>query len=126
MNRLRKALRSDELSVVASIGTVLLVATTIALMVGVGVWVFTLVQIPEDPPDIKVNFSQLNERWTISITQSRDEVNLNTLKIVARNIAGEYIMYDSDGDGIVDKLMVADMEDIAVTSADGPQATPIV
>ena len=126
MNRLRRPLRSDELSVVASIGTVLLVTITIAMMVVVGVWVFTIVQIPEDPPDINVNFSQLNERWTISITKSRDEVNLNTLRIVARDEAGEFITYDSDGDGIVDKIMVADLEEIAVASADGPQATPIV
>jgi hypothetical protein len=126
MNRLRRQLRSDELSVVATIGTVLLVAITVAMMVVVGMWMFTLVQIPEDPPDIKVNFSQLNERWTVSITKSRDEVRLNTLRIVARDAAGEFIMYDSDGDGVVDKLMVADLEEIAVSSADGPQGTPIV
>jgi hypothetical protein len=126
MNRLRRPLRSDELSVVASIGTVLLVAITIAMMVVVGVWMFTLVQFPDEPPDIEVNFSQLNERWTISITKSREEVRLNTLRIVARDDAGEFIMYDSDGDGVVDKIMVADLEEIAVSSADGPQATPIV
>ena len=126
MNRLRIPLRTDELSVVASIGTVLLVAITIAMMVFVGMWVFTLVQLPEDPPDIKVNFSQLNERWTVSVTKSRDEVRLNTLRIVARDDAGEFITYDTDGDGVVDMLMVADLEAIAVASADGPQATPIV
>ncbi len=126
MNRLRRPLRTDELSVVASIGTVLLVTITIAMMVVVGMWMFTIVQLPDDPPDINVNFSQLNERWTISITKSRDEVILNTLMIVARDEAGEFITYDSDGDGVVDKLMVSDLEEIAVASADGPQATPIV
>jgi hypothetical protein len=126
MNRLRRPFSSDELSVVASIGTVLLVAITVALMVVVGMWVFTLVQLPEEPPEIKVNFSQLNERWTVSITQYRDEVRLNTLRIIAKDEAGEFITYDSDGDGVVDKLMVADLREIAVASADGPQATPIV
>ena len=126
MNRLRRPFSSDELSVVASIGTVLLVAITVAMMVVVGMWMFTMVQIPEDPPEIKVNFTELNQRWTVSITKSREEVLLNTLRITARDATGNFITYDSDGDGVVDKLMVASMEEIAVASADGPQATPIV
>jgi len=126
MNRLRRPFSSDELSVVASIGTVLLVAITIAMMVVVGMWMFTLVQIPEDPPEIKVNFTDLNQRWSVSITHSREEVRLNTLRITARDETGNYITYDSDGDGVLDKLMVARMEEIAVASADGPQASPIV
>ena len=125
-SRPRRPFRTDGASAVASIGTSLMVAITVALMVVIGMYAFTLVRAPEEAPEVKVNFSQLNDRWTISITSCRGKVDLNALRIFAKGEDGNYVQYDSDGDGVADALLVRDLETIAVASADGPQATPIV
>jgi hypothetical protein len=124
--RLRRPLRADERSAVASIGTSLLVAMTVALMVVVGMWVFTVFTMPEEAPEIKVNFSNLAGRYTISVTSSNGDVDLNSLRLKARTPDGDFVTYDSDGDGVPDTLMVADLEELAVSSADGPQGSPLV
>jgi hypothetical protein len=125
-DRLRRPLRSDEEAVVASIGTSLLVAMTVALMVVVGMWVFSVFTMPEEAPDIKVNYSNLNGRYTISVTSSSGDVDLTCLRIKCTNADGDFVTYDSDGDGVADALMVADLEELSVSSADGPQQSPLV
>ena len=124
--RLRRPLRDDVSGAVASIGTSLLVAITVALMVVVGMWVFSVFTMPEETPEIHVNFSNLSGRYTISVTSSQDEVDLTSLRLKATNAGGEFITYDSDGDGVPETILVSDLEEIAVTSADGPQQTPLV
>jgi hypothetical protein len=124
--RLRTPLRGNDRGAAASIATVLLVVLVVAMISIVGLYVFTLVRIPDEPPDIKVSFSQLNDRWTVSITQSRTDVPFEKLRLVARTSGHDYIMFDSDGDGLKDAVMVADVDTIAVTSGDGPQLTPMV
>lgn len=126
MSRLSRPFRPDFHSSVAPIGTSLMVAITVALMAVVGMYAYSLVQIPDEPPNVKVNYSKLNDRWTVSITSCQNEVDLNSLRIVARDETGAYIQYDTDGDGVADTPLVADLETIAVASADGPQNTPIV
>ncbi len=124
--RLRRPLRGDEGSVVASIGTSLLVAITVALMVVVGMWVFTVFTMPEEAPDVKVNYSNLAGRYTISVTSCQDKIDLNSFRIMAKNAEGDFITYDGDGDGVPDAILVSDLEEVAVSSADGPQQTPLV
>ncbi len=124
--RLRRPIRGDPEGAAGSIGTSLLLVSVVAMMTVVGLYVFTLARMPEEPPDIKVNFSQLNDRWTVSITHSADPVPLRQLRIIVRTEGGDYSTYDSDGDGLKDAIMVGKVNDLAVTSGDGPQTSPIV
>lgn len=123
---LRRPFRGDDWGAAASIGTVLLVVLVVAMITVVGVYVFTIVRMPDEPPDIKVSFHQLNDRWTTSITYSRDPVPFRHLRLIARTEDQSYAMYDSDGDGLKDAVMVSKLDALAVTSGDGPQLTPIV
>ncbi len=124
--RLRRSLRGNERSAVAAIGTSLLVAITVALMVVVGMWMFTVFTMPEEAPDVKVNYSNLAGRHTISVTSCKDKLDLNSFRVVAKNADGDFVTYDGDGDGVPDAILVSDLEGVAVSSADGPQQTPLV
>ncbi|MCJ2540179.1 MAG: hypothetical protein LN414_02790 [Candidatus Thermoplasmatota archaeon] len=123
---LRRPFRGDDRGAAASIATVLLVVLVVAMITVVGVFVFTITRMPDEPPDIKVSFHQLNDRWTASITYSRDPVPLRQLRLIARTEGHSYAMYDSDGDGLKDAVMVSKMDALAVISGDGPQLTPMV
>jgi len=124
--RLRRPIRSDGYGVAGSIGTSLLLVLVVSMMTLVGLYVFTMVRVPDEPPDLKINFSQLNDRWTVSITYARDPVPLHQLRLIVRTEYNEYATYDSDGDGLKDAMIVGTLDEMAVTSGDGPQMTPIV
>ncbi len=116
----------DGAGAAASIGTVLLVVLVVAMVSVVGLYVFTIVRLPDEPPDIKVSFHNLNNRWSASITYSREPVPLSELRLIVRNGGGDYATYDSDGDGLKDAVMVGKASELAVGSGDGPQVTPLV
>lgn len=92
----------------------------------IGVYVFTLVRVPDEPPDVKVSFHHLNDRWSISVTYSGQPVALDQLRLIARTEDMAFATYDSDGDGLKDAVMVSQVNDLAVPSGDGPQLTPII
>lgn len=123
---LRRPLRSDRQGVTASIGTVLLVVLVVAMISVIGVFVFTLARVPDEPPDVKVSFHHLNDRWSVSVTYSGRPVSLDQLRLIARTEDMEFATYDSDGDGLKDAVMVSQVNELAVSSGDGPQLTPIV
>jgi hypothetical protein len=123
---LRRPIRGEDRGAAASVGTVLLVVLVVAMVTVVGVYVFTIVRIPEAPPEIKVSFYQLNNRWSASITFSREPVPLQDLRLIARTEDMDFATYDSDGDGLKDAVMVGKAVDLTVTSGDGPQTTPMV
>ena len=56
-------IRREELAVAATIGTVLLVVVTVAMISVLGVFAFVLVKIPEDPPSMNVVYSRLPRQW---------------------------------------------------------------
>jgi hypothetical protein len=124
--RLRRPIRSDASGVAGSIGTSLLLVLVVSMMTLVGLYVFTLARMPDEPPDIKVNFSKLNDRWSISITSSDEPVPLHQLRLIVRTSGNDYATYDSDGDGLKDAIMVSTLDDMRVQSGDGPQMTPLV
>jgi len=105
---------------------VLLVVLVVAMISVIGVYVFTLVRVPDEPPDVKVSFHHLNDRWSVSVTYSGQPVALDQLRLIARTEDMEFATYDSDGDGLKDAVMVSQVNDLAVPSGDGPQLTPIV
>ncbi len=110
----------------ASIATILLVAIVVAMISVVGIYAFTLVRVPDEPPEIKTSYNKLNDRWSASITKVDEDLPLNHFRLVARDPDMEYITYDSDGDGVADSLLVGKGTDLAVTSGDGPQTSPVV
>jgi hypothetical protein len=123
---LRRPLRADDAGAAASVGTVLLVVLVVAMVSVVGLYVFTIVRMPEEPPDIKVSFYNLNNRWSASITHSREPVPLEQLRLIVRTDESDYATYDSDGDGVRDEVLVGKASEMAVVSGDGPQMTPLV
>jgi hypothetical protein len=123
---LRRPLRGDEGGAAASVGTVMLVVLVVAMVSVVGLYVFTIVRIPDEPPDIKVSFHNLNNRWSASITYAKDPVPLRHLRLIAQTEDRDFATYDSDGDGLKDAVMVGRASDLSVTSGDGPQMTPMV
>ena len=124
--RLRHLTRGDGLAVAATVGTVLLVVITVALVTVLGVFVFTLVKVPEDPPELNVNFVYLNNRWSASIHSTSEQVEVSNMRIIARHPNGNLISYDTDGDAVPDTLLAWDMDEISVTTGDGPQPAPVI
>ncbi len=123
---LRRPLARDRSGAAASVGTVLLVVLTVAMVSVVGLYVFTIVRMPDEPPDIKVSFYNLNNRWSASITYSGEPVPLVELRLIVRTPESEYATYDSDGDGVRDAVLVGKASEMSVSSGDGPQLTPLV
>lgn len=123
---LRRPVRWDGRSVASIVSSFLLVVIVFVLVTVVAIFVFTMVQRPDDPPDIRVNYTVLNDRWSISITGAEEKVKAIDLRVTVRDTRGEYVQYDSDADGVADEILVKTVDEIAVTSGDGPQPAPII
>jgi hypothetical protein len=123
---LRRPLAKEEGAAAATVGTIMLVVITVALVGVVGMFLFTIFTIPDEPPDVKVSFIKVSGRWSIGITDVSEEIDASEFRIMVKNGTSEFITYDSDGDAVPDELMVASMEDVTVSSADGPPIAPIV
>lgn len=116
---------SDE-AAAPVIGTSLMVALTVAGMSVVGLWAVYMVTVPEEPPEVEVSYSHVNDRWSIPVTRVDRELPLGDFRLVARNADGSQIRYDSDIDGAWDATIVGELDDFSVTSGDGPQSSPLV
>jgi hypothetical protein len=124
--RRRVILRDDELGSAASIGTVLLVVLVAAMMAIVSVFVFGLVKMPEDPPEVEVVYSQLGDRWSAHVSDVSTEEPISEFRLAVRGPDGNYILYDDDRDGIADGLMSMKLETVISGSGSGPQISPVV
>ena len=124
--RLRLPLAGGDAGATTAIGTILLVVITVAMVVVVGLFVFQLVEFPEDPPEMQVSYSHLNNRWSASIRSTTEEADLSSMRILVRDQSGAFVSYDTDGDAVPDTLMVWDMADVAVSTGDGPQPAPVI
>jgi hypothetical protein len=45
---------------------------------------------------------------------------------MVRDPGGEFVSYDTDGDAVPDTLLVCDLDEITVSSGDGPQIAPVI
>ena len=61
-------LSKDEGGTAASIGTVLIVVLVAAMMTIVSFFVFGIVKMPEEPPEVEVVYSHLNDRWSAHVS----------------------------------------------------------
>jgi hypothetical protein len=118
--------RPSDGAVAPVIGTSLMLAITVAGMSVVGLWAVYIVSVPDDPPEVEVSYSHVNERWSIPITRVDRELPLGDFKLLARHADGSNVQYDSDIDGAWDASIMGELEDFSVTSGDGPQASPLV
>jgi flagellin-like protein len=116
---------SDE-AVAPVIGTSLMVAITVAGMSVVGLWAVYMVTVPEEPPEVEVSYSHVNDRWSIPVTRVDRELPLGDFRLVARHADGSHIQYDSDIDGAWDTSIVGELKGFSVASGDGPQDSPLV
>ncbi len=117
--------KDDLLAVAATVASTLLVVITVALIAVVGVFVFDLVKLPEDPPDVDVVYTHLNDRWSVHINTVSDEQEISDFRLVAKNADGSYVTYDPDGDGTADALLSVDLDELLSKSGSGPQPAPV-
>ncbi len=123
--RRRVLLNDDKRATAASIATVLLVVFVAAMMTVVSVFLFGIVELPEDPPEVEVVYSQLNDRWSVHVSDVSDERPFSEFRLAVRDSTGNYVMFDDDRDGVADALMVMKLDTIATTTGGGPQTAPI-
>ncbi len=124
--RRRVLLRHDLDSDVASISTILLVAIVAALMTVVGMFAYGIVDIPEDPPSLEVVYTDLNDRWSVHISDVSTDIDVSDFRLLAHHPDGNYVQYDSDQDGTLDALFAIPLEDIVSGTGGAAQSTPIV
>jgi FlaG/FlaF family flagellin (archaellin) len=108
------------------VGTILLVVIAVALIGVIGVFIFGLVSFPEEPPEVDVAYTKVNDRWAIHVNSAIGETPLNEFRVIARHSDGTIVSYDSDGDTAPDSLLALDLEDVVVASGDGVQTSPMV
>ena len=122
----RVFIRHEEEAVVASIGTVLLVAVVVSLMSVVGIFAYGLVDLPENPPNVDVVYTELNDKWSVHISRVSDEINFKEYRIYAKHADGMYVQYDPDRDAIADALLALGLEEILSGTGGAAQTSPIV
>ncbi len=125
-NRLRPRINEDDRTIAASVGTSLIVVITVSLAVVVALFLTGLVKFPEDAPELDVTYSHVGGRWTVHFTKVSEELPLEEFRIIARHSNSSDVEYDSDADTVWDAQLSGDLSDYAVSSADGPQSSPLV
>jgi hypothetical protein len=116
----------DELAVAATVGTVLLVVIAVALAGVVGLFMFDVIRLPEDPPDVEVVYTHVGESWGVHVSDVSEEYQLSDFRLLAHHPDGNFVQYDPDGDAIANALMVVDLPAILAGSGSGPSNSPVV
>ncbi len=124
--RTKHRIVDDRLAAAMGVGTILLVVIAVALTAVIGVFIFGLVSFPEEPPEVDVAYTKVNDRWAIHVNNAIGETPLNEFRVIARHSDGTIVSYDSDGDTAPDSLLALDLEDLVVASGDGVQTSPMV
>ena len=119
-------LSKDEGGTAASIATVLLVVLVAAMMTIVSFFVFGIVKMPEEPPEVEVVYSHLNDRWSAHVSDVSTEKPIDEFRLAIRGPDGNFVLYDEDRDGIADGLMSMKLDTVISSSGGGPQISPIV
>jgi len=117
---------TDGDAVEATIASILLVIITVALTAVVGLWLFSMAKAPDVTPSIDVTFSHTGNRWSVPVSQVSNELPLEHFRLIARHPDGSVVRYDTDGDGVADKMLAFTLDDLVTVSADGLQGSPIV
>jgi hypothetical protein len=125
--RLRRCfIQRDDGAAASSIGTVLLVILTVAMISVVGAFIMGLAQMDSEPPTLGVVMTSESDRMHAHINEVSESRPLDEFRLLARLENGTMVMYDSDGDAIGDRALAADLDELTVSSASGPLKAPLV
>ena len=124
MRTLRYRPRGDE-AVAATVGTVLMVVITVAMMSVIGLYLFGLLTFPEDPPTYESYETRLNGRWSFHFSQASESEPISDFDVVCFRSNGSLMEYDSDGDMVPDTVLSLNLADVAKTSVAGPSLVPV-
>ena len=122
--RFRYHPRGEE-AAASTVGTVLLVVITVALMSVIAVYLFGLLKMPEDPPTYESYETSLNGRWSFHISQASDSMPIKDFDLVCYKPDGTVMQYDSDGDMVPDTDLSMSLDEVAKTSVAGPAVVPV-
>jgi hypothetical protein len=122
----RVILNKDEAGSAASIGTVMMVVLVASMMTIISFFVFGIVKMPEDPPEVEVVYSHLNDRWSAHVSDVSTERPIDEYRLGVRNPDGNFVLFDDDRDGIADGLMSMKLDSVISASGSGPQMGPVV
>ncbi|MCK4970607.1 MAG: type IV pilin, partial [Thermoplasmata archaeon] len=111
---------------VSQVGTILLVALALVLATVVGAFVMNLADFNEPPPTMEVVTSSQPDRMHAHIKNVGDARPISEFRLLARDDAGNMIIYDSDGDAVGDAIISIRLDELSVTSASGPMKHPLV
>lgn len=120
------AVRRDDGAVVSQVGTILLVVLTVVMATAVGAYVMRLVQADEAAPTLEVVTTSQPDRMHAHIKHASDARPISEFRLLARDEAGNMIIYDSDGDAVGDAIISIRLDELSVTSASGPMKHPLV
>jgi len=118
--------RADGEAVSSTIASALLVVIAVALISVVGVWLFSMARAPDETPHISVTYSHTGNRWSIPVSQVSKELPIEHFKLIVRHPDGSVARYDTDGDGVADKMLATTLDKLVTGSADGLQGSPVV
>ena len=105
-------------------GTILLLIITVALTSVLGLFLFGLVKMPEDPPSFDTVQTGLNGRWAIQFSGVSKEMKLSDFQFIGSHADGTYLQYDSDSDGVPDAPLALTLDKLADASSSGPTLFP--
>jgi hypothetical protein len=118
--------RYNDDAIAATVGTVLLVIITVALVIVVSMFAFQLVNFPEDPPELDVVYTHLNDRWSVHFNDASEEVRASDFRLVAYHPDGSFVTFDPDADSTADTLMVFNLDDISTSTGGGQLEFPVM
>ncbi len=122
----KHAFRPDDGAGVSQVGTILLVALTLVLATIVGAYVMKLADFNEPPPTMEVITSSAPDRMHAHIKNVDDSRPISEFRLLARDDAGNLVVYDSDGDAVGDAVISTNLEHLSVKAASGPMRHPLV
>ncbi len=122
----RRPMRRDDMAVTSNVGTVLLVILAVAMVSIVGAFVFGMVQLDKEAPDLGIVMTSETDRMHAHITEVSEARPLSEFRLLARLANDTMVTFDSDGDAIGDKALAMRLDELATESASGPLAAPIV
>jgi hypothetical protein len=122
----RHRILKEDGAAASSVGTVLLVAITVAMISVVGAFIMGLTQVDADAPTLGVVMTSESDRMHAHINEVSESRPLDEFRLLARLENGTMVMYDSDGDAVGDMALSASLESLAVDSASGPLKAPLV
>lgn len=109
----------------ATVGTVLLVVIAIALAGVVGLFMFDVIQLPEEAPEVEVVYTHVGDSWGVHISDVSEEYPLSEFRLLAHHPDGTFVAYDPDGDANPNALLVAELSVLLSGSGSGPNDAPV-